>query len=407
MIFQNAYRKVTQTIVGGGGGSSFLDSEGSVFMTADEEAFCVDGNDRMVDVTEFPKKPLDNVVYKKTETNTVSDGQLTYINETTSYGIPIQTDHSNGLHYKNVEVYQYVGGEKGEPCVLTGLQGNIIDMADFIRAFGGTIDGYKVVDEPSEVNINDTTYIYLVRYDNSYWAFTNTKWTIDTGIKINDTSEADPTTNKAYIYYGDGGWKSLTALKGYEDKYYERLNTLQEVIKGTITEIDDIAIDEIASHKFRECTTLKKVKFLNAGTINGYAFCGCTNLESIDTTAHQYGLSVFGGCHNLKCVVLRSSTYIKKELATFFADCYHITGTVNETYNPDGLKDGYIYVPLSLISQYKTGAYSSPDMSSQIMPFVGTMSELYALDTSKYTIAYLGSMGAECKYENGGWRDLR
>ena len=34
-----------------------------------------------------------------------------------------------------------------------------------------------------------------------------------------------------------------------------------------------------------------------------------------------------------------------------FDYCYHILGTTNSTYNPNGLKDGYIYVPASLLSQ--------------------------------------------------------
>ena len=36
-----------------------------------------------------------------------------------------------------------------------------------------------------------------------------------------------------------------------------------------------------------------------------------------------------------------------------FYNSYHIEGTKNTTYNPNGLKDGYIYVPASLLSQYK------------------------------------------------------
>jgi hypothetical protein len=36
-----------------------------------------------------------------------------------------------------------------------------------------------------------------------------------------------------------------------------------------------------------------------------------------------------------------------------FSGAYHYHGTVNATYNPDGLKDGYIYVPKALIEDYK------------------------------------------------------
>ena len=37
-----------------------------------------------------------------------------------------------------------------------------------------------------------------------------------------------------------------------------------------------------------------------------------------------------------------------------FYDCYHFTGTVNSTYNPNGLKDGRIYVPDDKVEALKT-----------------------------------------------------
>ena len=36
-----------------------------------------------------------------------------------------------------------------------------------------------------------------------------------------------------------------------------------------------------------------------------------------------------------------------------FAGCSHILGTKNSIHNPEGLKDGYIYVPASMLSEYK------------------------------------------------------
>ena len=56
---------------------------------------------------------------------------------------------------------------------------------------------------------------------------------------------------------------------------------------------------------------------------------------------------------NLKTVILRNETVCSLYSATVFADCYHILGEVNSTYNPDGLKDGYFYVPRSLVETYK------------------------------------------------------
>ena len=36
-----------------------------------------------------------------------------------------------------------------------------------------------------------------------------------------------------------------------------------------------------------------------------------------------------------------------------FSYCYHFLGTVNSKYNPDGLKDGAIYVPDAYVDQLK------------------------------------------------------
>ena len=37
-----------------------------------------------------------------------------------------------------------------------------------------------------------------------------------------------------------------------------------------------------------------------------------------------------------------------------FLLCYHFSGKVNSTYNPDGLKDGRIYVPDDMVDTLKS-----------------------------------------------------
>ena len=72
--------------------------------------------------------------------------------------------------------------------------------------------------------------------------------------------------------------------------------------------------------------------------------------------------------------------------------------------NPNGLKDGYIYVPLSVIDEYKSDSRWW-DYESQIHPLVKGLNELYSLDTTKYTIACVGDV--ETKYNGSYWVDLR
>jgi hypothetical protein len=47
-----------------------------------------------------------------------------------------------------------------------------------------------------------------------------------------------------------------------------------------------------------------------------------------------------------------------------FTMCYHFTGTVNSLYNPNGDKDGYIYVPRKLINKYLSDSNWSTQMAS-------------------------------------------
>lgn len=376
-------------VSGGGGGSSLLDSEGSLFMTADEEAFCVDGNDRMVDVTEFPEKPLDNVVYRKNEKKITSDGQLTYINETTSYGIPVQTDHSNGLHYKNVEVLQYTGKEeKPKAWMGDNETGEVYDAAVFCGMLHSPKSGYKIVTNMTECDDSDTETIYLVRSVNIIRLYINPSnaWYV---FEAQEVKSIDSTISGYSIYYGKHSWQSLTESKDKETAYYKTLQTMNNLIAGNATEIE-CNTNGCNSYAFYGQEKLKTAKFLHTGNVASRGY--------IDTCA-------FMNCKSLICVVLHSTRRMGRG-PSVFDGCCHINGTIDETYNPNGLKDGYIYVPLSVIDEYKTDS-GWRDFASQIMPCVKNQNELYKLDTSVYTIAYDASLELECKYNGSMWVSLR
>lgn len=95
-------------------------------------------------------------------------------------------------------------------------------------------------------------------------------------------------------------------------------------------------------------------------------------LPSLKSTAHDmlgrcYGLeyvefgclaniaiTTFAFAQSLKTVVIRSDLVCVLEDVSAFNQCFHFYGTTNSTYNPDGLKDGYFYVPRSLVDSYKS-----------------------------------------------------
>jgi hypothetical protein len=68
-----------------------------------------------------------------------------------------------------------------------------------------------------------------------------------------------------------------------------------------------------------------------------------------------------------------------------FNTCYHILGTTTATYNPSGSKDGYIYVPSSLVDSYtansKWSTYATQFRALESYTVDGTITG--ALDKSK------------------------
>lgn len=105
----------------------------------------------------------------------------------------------------------------------------------------------------------------------------------------------------------------------------------------------------------RGCKNLKTVYLPNATHLYQQAFAFCQTLETLDlpSVTSLASSQVFYHCNSLKSVILRSNVVATLKYTNSFEGCYHFLGTVNATYNPEGLKDGYIYVPSALIEDYK------------------------------------------------------
>ena len=123
---------------------------------------------------------------------------------------------------------------------------------------------------------------------------------------------------------------------------------------SNLTSINLPLLTKISQNAFVYCDNLKNVTFPSATWVDGYAFSGCTNLVSADlpfvTRISRYA---FLNCKRLTRIILRSKILCKLDNINAFENCYHFHGTVNNTYNPTGAKDGYIYVPRDLIEDYK------------------------------------------------------
>ena len=154
----------------------------------------------------------------------------------------------------------------------------------------------------------------------------------------------------------DGGFERGYA-EGYEDGYSHGADKSVEdaMVSRTITNYNNDRVTHIGQAAFYFCATLESVSFKNAETADNYSFRYCGALKRAEfPKATMIGTGAFEYCYVLTALVLRSETVCSLRHTSAFNNCYHILGTVNKMYNPNGLKDGFIYVPQALVEQYKT-----------------------------------------------------
>ena len=168
----------------------------------------------------------------------------------------------------------------------------------------------------------------------------------------------------------------------------------------------------IGAEAFHHCTALTVVAFPKA-TSMGYnsSFYYCTALTTASfPNMTSIGTSSFQECYSLTKLIIgtKQSSVCTLASTSVFTNCYHILGTVNATYNPNGDKDGYIYVPNSLVANYRT-ATNWVTYATQIMPWVATREELDSIDNTLYDHACVGEGvdSIEYIYDGDSWRIFR
>lgn len=124
---------------------------------------------------------------------------------------------------------------------------------------------------------------------------------------------------------------------------------------SSLTDISFPKLEEMANAVFSNCTSLKEVSFPELTSIGSSVFEGCISLTKASfPSGTAVNNTTFKDCKQLKTVVLGNESGVCSLANTdAFTNCYHFYGTVDTTYNPDGLKDGYIYVPKALVEDYK------------------------------------------------------
>lgn len=122
--------------------------------------------------------------------------------------------------------------------------------------------------------------------------------------------------------------------------------------------IQEISLPKVTSigstNCFAYCVKLTKVYLPLVGTIFSNCFSGCYWLKVLDlpSLTNISGTYSIANCHSLTALILRGDSLCSLANTNCLSG-YHFSGKVSATYNPEGLKDGYIYVPSALIEQYK------------------------------------------------------
>lgn len=172
-----------------------------------------------------------------------------------------------------------------------------------------------------------------------------------------DTGNA---TNMTYMFNGCTNLQTIPQLDtskvtsmGYMFSGCTNLQTIPQLNTSKATSMN---------YMFQNCQKLTEIPQLDTNNANGMnnMFGGCSSLQTIDLTSMDKitstssSSSMCKNCYSLTKFIIRNMTKIPSLNSNAFINCHHFKGTVDSTYNPEGLKDGCIYVPDNKVNTLKT-----------------------------------------------------
>ena len=172
-------------------------------------------------------------------------------------------------------------------------------------------------------------------------------------------------TKSTYYLFNEYKGASVNDLISYSDT--ENVTNMHSMFQycsnvTTIPQLDTSSATDMGS-MFANCSSLTTIPQLDTSNviIMSYMFNNCHILTTIDIT-HMKITSISDNskfaynCYSLTKLIIRNMTTIPKINSNAFGNCYHFIGTTNATYNPQGLKDGRIYVPDDKVDALKTAS---------------------------------------------------
>ena len=177
------------------------------------------------------------------------------------------------------------------------------------------------------------------------------------------------------LIYGDDSSLDIArsivdkSIKSYSDDQLTRVGQGAFGSCSSLASVELPACTSLDNGAFAGCSSLTSLSLPKCKTLGPWAFSTCLKLTSIDLGSIQsFQTQAFYSDYSLTTVIIRTTSKVATLSWTNVFDlCYHFYGTVDATYNPDGLKDGYIYVPDTLVDSYKT-ATNWVTLADQIKP---------------------------------------
>ena len=175
---------------------------------------------------------------------------------------------------------------------------------------------------------------------------------------IQQLETSNVTTMEHMFYYCD----KLTTIPQLDTSKVTNMNYMFYNCRKltTISLLDTSNVTNMSS-MFAGCYELTTIPQLDTRSVTnmGAMFSYCYKLTTIDIT-HMNISSISGSdsfayqCYSLTKLIIRNMPKIPVLSSYAFTNCYHFKGTVNADYNPQGLKDGRIYVPDDKVDALKT-----------------------------------------------------
>ena len=235
----------------------------------------------------------------------------------------------------------------------------------------------KVLKAPEGVNVMKTLLDGRKEASNLFKYYTGTS--VDDLIKYDDTENV---TNMEYMFGGCYNLQSVPLLdtsKVTDMEYmfnYCGVITIPQLDTSKVTNMSGMfaycnnlqSVPQLDTSKvtnmfymFYQCSKLQTISQLDTSNVTDMTqmFYQCSKLKSIDITSldkvrsASYMNAFAYNCYSLTKLIIRNMTKTPPLNTASFTNCYHFTGTVNSTYNPEGLKDGRIYIPDEYVEQIK------------------------------------------------------